>query len=387
VVQISLDNISVETTSTGEASFAAEVQIPASRPLGAATVTYILPAVPFSRSQEVAVCARTFVGFNAPTTAEPGKGLGITASLKDDLGNPVPDAWLTLGYAEGSLRAKTDASGTAAFQLTAPSRSGPLEFAVSFEGSGPYLSSESAGVVALVAPAAGLPVPIVLLAAAVIVPAVAAVALVLRRKRKKPKAEPAEAKKVQKLAARGGMSVGIEFPHVKEPFPDVWGAREPMRVSVRLERGGRPVEGAALRVAIDGEEKEVRTSASGEWSTECKFDKGTHRITVEYAEGKTKLKAEREVRVVDYREEVVGMFNSVVGSFRERGIDTGGDFAPREVQREAEKKIEGIDRKALDELVGVFEIANYSTHEIGRKEYEQAYLSSQSVLSSAGGPA
>jgi hypothetical protein len=382
VVRVSLDDRSVETTSGDGGSFSAEIQIPALRPLGATAVTYTLPAVPFSVSQQVAVCARTFVGLSAPATAEPREELIITASLKDDLGTPVQDAWLTLRHAGGSLRANTDASGTAVFRFTAPSEPGQLGFTVSFEGTGPYLSSENAGTVALAAPPAVLPLASIALLAAVI-PTVTAVALLLRR-RKKPKAEPA--KDARKLAAREELSLKIEFPQVKGPFPDVWGVGEPMRVSVRLERGGKPVGETALRVAIDGKWEEVRTSASGEWSTECKFDRGTHGITTEYAKGKTKLRAEREVRVVDYKEEVVGIFNSVLGSFREQGIDTEGDFAPREVQREAEKKVEGVDKKALDELVSVFEVANYSTHEVGRKEYERAYISSRSVLGPGGGP-
>lgn len=387
-VRIYLDNeLVAETVSGTGGAFGAENLIPSSRPLGRAVVSYTLPDVTFSESQDVLVCARTFVGYDAPGEAEPGKVIEIAGNLRDDLGTPLPDVWLKLRYAGGELQAKTDNAGVASFEFTVPSElKENLEFTLSFEGSGFYLPSENAVSLAL----AGWPPPS---EAAdwgwlgVALPAVGgaiAAALLLRKKRKaRAKAKPTAAER----APVRGLGLEVGFPEIKEPFPDVWGVGDPLRISFRLTREGKPVGGAALRVKIDGEEREVRTPASGGWSEEHKFEKGTHKVAVEYAEGKAKLRAEREVRIVNYREEIVGIFNSLLGSFRERGIDAEGDFTPREVQRGAEAKIEGLDRKALDELVGIFEVANYSLREVGRREYERAYLSSQSVLRSAGGQA
>jgi len=385
-VRIFLDNQKVaEVASASGGSFAASFEVAGSHPLGNAALVYLLPEYSISRQQDVAVCARTSVELSAPSEAATGERIAVVGVLRDDTGAPIAGKPLTLRCGDTSLQSLTDASGNAEFQLEVPGGREELELSVSFSGSDFFVPSENA--VKIAVRKGGLPVPLFVAVASGAVPLAVAVVIIRRRRGgsgkggRGRKPAGAEVPKRRTRVSKGGMSLEVAFPSIKEPFPEVWGVGEPFRISVRLKRRGKPVKGT-IRVSIDGERKEVRLPPSGEWNTERKFDKGTHKVAVEYTAGKTKLVAEREVRVVDYREEVVRMFNSVIASLREEGIDAKGDFTPREIQREAQARIKKIDGEALDELIGIFEVANYSLHEIGREEYEAAYLSSKAVLGS-----
>jgi transglutaminase-like putative cysteine protease len=380
VVQIFLDNQKVaEVASTSGGSFATSFEVTSSHTLGKATLVYLLPEYSLSRQQDVAVCARTSVELSAPSEATAGEKVVVVGVLRDDTGAPIAGKSLTLKCGDTSLQSLTDDNGGAEFQLEVPGGHEELELSVSFPGSDFYIPSENT--VKIAVRQGGLPVPLFVAAVSGAVAFAVAVVLLRRRKGRRGK-KPAEVEvPKRRRVSEGGMSLEVVFPSIKEPFPDVWGAGEPFRISVRLKKRGKPMEGT-IRVGIDGERKEVRLPASGEWNTERKFDKGTHKVAVEYTAGKTKLVAKREARAVDYREEVVRMFNSVIASLRERGIDAEGDFTPREIQREVQARIRKIDREALDELIGIFEVANYSLREIGREEYELGYLSSEAVLGS-----
>jgi len=82
--------------------------------------------------------------------------------------------------------------------------------------------------------------------------------------------------------------------------------------------------------------------------------------------------AQRTLRVVDYREEVVRLYHAFLERVRQRGIEVPADATPREVQGLLFPT--GVDEAALEQLTTHFEEADYSTHEVARRRYEEAYL-------------
>ena len=90
--------------------------------------------------------------------------------------------------------------------------------------------------------------------------------------------------------------------------------------------------------------------------------------------------AERSIRIVEYREEVIGLFNSLLQHLRSRGIHLPSEATPREIQRRVLADNSDVDEAHLDKVVRCFEEADYSLHTIGRRQYEAMYLSRRAVL-------
>jgi hypothetical protein len=78
---------------------------------------------------------------------------------------------------------------------------------------------------------------------------------------------------------------------------------------------------------------------------------------------------------VDYREEVVRMFNEMYLNYRSRYEDVNEKMTPREMERTVSSGWPEAKKKTLGVAVAVFELANYSMHAISRGEFERMYLS------------
>jgi hypothetical protein len=357
-VRVSLGGVSSTCVSREDGSFRAEVEVPKSLPLGPATLKYSLEDPRAEAEKQVEICSRSALSVDAPLRARRGEKLNLTAALRDDTGAPIAAAKLTLRFENREIVAVTDTSGVASFSVS-PRGEGTVSYSVHFGGMAYNLPAEARGSIEVVAPPRSLrPLLLIPLAAA---PPV--IFLVLRRRGRKRKLRSGEKAPPPREVEREGLKLSIEFPQIREPFPDVWEAGRPLRIAVRAL--GR--EPSKPRVVIDGRAEELRAE-DGQWVTERAFEKGTHTISAEWGG----LRAERQLRAVDYREEIAGLFNSLVAAYRERGAELGEDLAPREIQRRMEK-VEGVDRRSLGEFLDIFEVANYSPHRVGRAEYERAY--------------
>jgi hypothetical protein len=357
-VRVSLGGVSSTCVSRGDGSFRAEVEVPKSLPLGPATLRYYLEDPRAEAEKQVEIRSRSALSVDAPLRARRGEKLNLTAALRDDTGAPIAAAKLTLRFENREIEAVTDTSGVASFSVS-PRGEGTVSYSVQFGGVAYNLPAEARGSIEVVAPPRSLRPPLLIpLAAAPLV-----IFLVLRKRGRKGKPEPGKKAPPPREVEMEGLKLSIEFPQIRESLPDVWEAGRPLRIVVRAL--GR--EPSKPRVVIDGRAEELRAE-DGQWVTERAFEKGTHTISAEWGG----LRAERQLRAVDYREEIAGLFNSLVAAYRERGAELGDDLAPREIQRGMEK-LEGVDRRSLGEFLDIFEVANYSPHRVGRGEYERAY--------------
>ncbi|MCX6000826.1 MAG: DUF4129 domain-containing protein, partial [Chloroflexi bacterium] len=179
-------------------------------------------------------------------------------------------------------------------------------------------------------------------------------------------------------AAQPGTLV-IEFPQIGEGFPDVWGVGDDLHVRCTVPNGGGPkavpeplqvyLDIDLVRAAQVDEDRKVESAHS--------FGaKGQHLVSARIMDGK----AERGIRIVDYRAEVIGLFNSLLQHLRSRGIDIPSEATPREIQRRVLAGNNDVDEAHLEKVVRCFEEADYSLHTIGRCQYEAMYLSRRAVL-------
>ena len=86
-----------------------------------------------------------------------------------------------------------------------------------------------------------------------------------------------------------------------------------------------------------------------------------------------------DLEIVDYREEIVRLFNELCRTLKSGNADVRDDMTPRELERTICGRMpETVD--SIGTAVTVFELANFSTHTVRRTEYERMYLSGMGLL-------
>ncbi len=380
--------ITFKAQTNSDGYFNITFNVPENQTLGEIVVEYLLEHYSVKETQKIKVMARTSIQCMNVNTLKPGEQLNITASLTDNLNQPVANATLKLeltfnGYNETFEKATNNNGLAEIFNITIPEDfSGKATFKVRFDGNEFYLPSLYEGSINVISasPAtnmlmflfAGLPIPVVIIST-----------YIWRKKRKKATHEASvELEKVEVAATPKleGPKLSIEFPQIRSPFPLVWGVGEPLEVRISLnDPSNHPVSSATVKMNVDTlGEKKLKTSEDGKCEATYTFnEKGTYKFKASFREdGKDgEITAEAEVRIVDYKEEVVKLFNSFYMSAKEKFKEVGDEMTPREIQFTLMSQVSQVKHKPLDAIISIFEVADYSLHPITRKEYEQMYLS------------
>ena len=176
---------------------------------------------------------------------------------------------------------------------------------------------------------------------------------------------------------------------LEPPAPDlpaVWGEGEQVTVLVALSvEDGPGLASSPVELEIPGNERiTLQTDEAGRCGYTWQADvPGDHEFTAYFEESDLYLASTASVpfRVVDFREEIVRLYNEFVAWAGERIGRTSGR-TPRELEALLSTSGEPADFRAVDEIISRFEEADYSEHEIGRRQYESMYRSWRSVVQS-----
>ncbi len=181
------------------------------------------------------------------------------------------------------------------------------------------------------------------------------------------------------LPGRQPVSLEVRFAPPAPDLPDVWGVGETVAVEVLLTSAEeQPIAGVPLALAMnpDGASWQPETGGDGvcrlEWTAETL---GVRHFSAQFAgdafrQGET---AERGLRVVDFREEILRLYDLFLGWARERSAAVAEQSTPREVELALVSAGLALDQRALDELISQFEEADFSEHPIDRRHYEAMY--------------
>jgi hypothetical protein len=171
--------------------------------------------------------------------------------------------------------------------------------------------------------------------------------------------------------------VHIELPQIPTAMPDVWGKDDSLiivfsvdgspemlvRYSLDIEYG----TGAAARAAL--------TAAGRATQTHIFHQTGIYHIQAvlvkEVRNGY--LPASRMVRIVDYREEIVHLYNEMLVTLKLKGLSLTPKMTAREVERRLQQAFPSLTSDVTSSLVSAFEEANYSLHPIARSAYEKMF--------------
>ncbi len=384
-------------------SFAHPYQISADAPLGTTEVVIAAPGLDANATTPLVVKSAANLIVTPVGRVRPGGATLLQAALVDDTGAGIPHA--ALRSSQG-VDAVTDEFGIASLELTVPG-SEDLEGAsvvFTYAGDGlhapltmPYfwegaitpagfnwlLWVGAPGLIALAVAAAYagrrlklMPLP------------------VLGRSRVAP-AEPVPA--VPDTAgddepdedagpAPQSVHLWIEFRKAAPDLADVWGIGEEVSVTVRMtDEEERAVAGAIVDVSVGGDAvtELAIVGNDGTYTFSLSISEpGEYPVSVEFGGDEAYLPSSesRVLRIVEFREEIVRLYNVFLDWAKERADDVTEQSTPREVEVILVSQGLPVPQKALDELISRFEEADYSEHPIARRHYEAMYRAWSAVV-------
>ena len=171
----------------------------------------------------------------------------------------------------------------------------------------------------------------------------------------------------------------VSFVKPAEDLPEIWGVGEEVKVTLALlDDAGRGLQGRSVRVIIGdaGEVEELITDDDGRCESVWRgADPGVYQVEAEFMGDEGHLPSEGRGRfeVVEFRDDIVKRYNLFLAGMRQKVSGISGKATPREVESVVVASGLPLDQRALEELIARFEEADYSEHDIGRRQFEAAY--------------
>ena len=351
--------------------------------------------------------ARHAVGLtlDVPTDLGQGGSVTLTGRVTSATLSPIGQLELTAEDAGGNLLATVATAEDGRFELSLPNSEVLLDGPVTFRYGGDDLVMPISYFLSVPTTSTGFNWPLW-----IGMPAAAAVAivgsLVARRVRparlrallqRRPAADAPSCEQGEEQEAEGSaveeaatapqpVHLKNRFLNVAPDLPDVWGVGEAVAIEASLvDSEGLGVAGATVEVAVGdgGASSQLVTDDAGactyRWTAE---ELGEYVVSARFAgnEGREVASADRGLRVVDFREEIVRLYNSFIDWAKERAAGVSDQSTPREMELILVDEGLQLDQKSLDELISRFEEADYSEHPIARRHYEAMYRAWHTIV-------
>jgi hypothetical protein len=241
-----------------------------------------------------------------------------------------------------------------------------LVYEARYPGSEWFLPATATGSVSVVQAQLSLPSATLI----AVLAAAGAGGLLVLKKRQGEKAEGVVAEPSRVVQTNG---LSISFPGIEASLPNVWGVDEELEVCVRLtSSGGSPVAGGSVELTLPEGVKHLSTDDGGESSVKTIIlEKGDYEVSAKHLQGDRK--ASQFLRVVDYREEVVSLFNKKFREARERFKSLRDNHTARELMEYLKRETPEAAHQSLEDMVFLFEEASYSLHPVQRGVYVRFY--------------
>ena len=149
------------------------------------------------------------------------------------------------------------------------------------------------------------------------------------------------------------VQIFISFPQIKNGYPDVWGIGDELVVYFEDSWQNRD---------------EIRMTFDNKGVYSIKVSEGTDSIT------------NRDIRIVDYREEVIANGKLLLKEFS-KSIEIDDKMTLREILFLMKSKLTNMKYLILDEIFTILEKAVYSLSDIKRDDYELFYMCIQKFKS------
>jgi hypothetical protein len=381
LVTISLDGVSIaQTTTDKKGAFEISYTPGPNSELGRHELTYAVTSLSATTQKTIYIKSRVIMELSTPKFSWRGKKAQVVVTLTNDEDKHIEG--INVALAPWNIDALTNSKGKSVFKGIIPQDSNEnlFTFSANSEETTKYLAASASRQVSLLSL-----VIIAFVIALLLIVVGAVVFFVIRRRRKHALLQPAiipivntETEQIVEPLVENqpdtSPKINIVFPQIEPFLPDVWGENEPLQISIRvLDWQGQAIAGNKLKISPGNGESETRAvDLAGQLSISQTFtQKGIYQIKAETSpeELPLTLTSTREVRIVNYREEVVALFNSLTDWLRNQGITLPPNNTPRDIQYSLIKKIGHTIERPMEIAVACFEEANYSQHPIHRKHF------------------
>jgi len=377
------------TTANGRGVFESVYQVPRNMTLGKHNLTYHIKQFNLTKTMPISIKARTLLDYTAPKKVKAGETRRIGGVLKDDQGNlingekvilvnsstmPVP-----LNYTEITQ------GGLANFSIIIPEGIKGEEIFIDliFEGNERYLPSRTSFALPV---AKGFPISYLM----IVVIAFLGGGYILHKRGYLSRDREALSNRLTTqdnghneatLNRPPQPILEIIFPDIKPPLPDVWGVNEDLEIIVSF-KASEDMDTDDLKIELlkDREKLgEKTTGKDGVANFKYVFDtKGEYVLGCRVSGDRDNLPSEVEkvLRIVDYREEAIKLYNEFLEHIKDKDVAVREDMTPWEILREISKRMrinETIEGYA-GTIIEVFEKAEYSTCHIQRDDYVKTYM-------------
>ena len=181
------------------------------------------------------------------------------------------------------------------------------------------------------------------------------------------------------------VQIRIVFDKTAPDLADVWGVAEDVRITLSVTDGEESaIARAIVAVSVAGDDPSLLVADE---DGACTFswsggEPGEYPVSVEFG-GDDKYKpssASRSLWIVDFREEIVRLYDDFLEWAKDRATGVTEQATPREVEVMLVSQGLPIAQRALDELISRFEEADYSEHPIARRHYEAMYRAWRAIM-------
>ena len=170
-------------------------------------------------------------------------------------------------------------------------------------------------------------------------------------------------------------------------LPDVWEVGEEIQARLELsDVSGDRIGGASLTVVLPGSRLpvELATDDAGQCTVSLVAEAaGSFALTASFqgiADRYVSSSASVEYRIVDFREEIVRLYNLFVEWAGRQVEGVTERSTPREVELMIATSDVSVDDRALEQIIARFEEADYSEHVITRRQYAAMFRAWSAVV-------
>ncbi len=369
----------VETIENG--TFSYTFLLNAEQELGAHVIVASLSRGNETAVHDVAVKSKTNLTTKISNVAN-GMFLLFSASLSDDHNLPIQGAGIIVD--NYGLSSETDENGILTVLLDNVNFwPGNSTLTARFEGSELYLPVRAEKGITF-EQWSNLPITVPLIAPGLIILVISYGKHILRKRKAPQRASLTKATEERVVEAKQTMPqepqlLQIALPHIATQFPPVWGVNEQLRAEIVLDESLlERTENKEVRISIDtGKEIPIVLSRPGRAEYSCVFiEKGEHKIRASFSETPEHLALSTEVRlrIVDYEEEILRLYDEFLRKLSGQGIDIRKEMTAREIEYLILSE-SNLDADSMREVTTCFEKIEYSNHLATRKDYEILYLS------------
>jgi len=376
-ITISLDGLTIaETNVKPDGSFFHPLYIPPDEKLGKHLLTLNMQSKNLTLKQKVRIIARTSMTAIIKKEGFLGNFLHVTIYLHDDQGDPISGQIVSIE--NQGLSGKTDTEGKLELSIDLPSAISPDSalLIISFNGSDQFSSATIRTQISRE--------PNILVFPFIFSGLLFAVykeesirkflAQVLWKKDKIKTSTKALRTQFRGIEKR--FRLNIEFPEISDSLPRVWGIGDKLLIKCVWKNNARTFSCNKLKIIVDDTsilEREVHEKQY--FTVSHTFEsKGTHRIVATvYNEASKPLGiTEVEIRIVDYREEIIELYHTFLQNLIRSNIIIRESMTPREIEYMLQQIATASPNVTY--IRECFEEAEYSQHPIDRKNYKKIYL-------------